>query len=169
MKKTLSVAAALCLGACVYGNPVNNEGFFANSDITKVEWARVGGRGTSCQTNWFFGLIPFGSNSLASAVERGGITKVAYVDTDMVLYLPLLMTRECTNVYGEVGAKRSDSIYRSSSASTGASASTGGASSVKPAVSAASAASKTEVSASAGSAPAASVSASDYDFPVKSE
>ena len=164
MKKTLSVAAALCLGACVYGNPVNNEGFFANSDITKVEWARVGGRGTSCQTNWFFGLIPFGSNSLASAVERGGITKVAYVDTDMVLYLPLLMTRECTNVYGEVGARRSDSIYRNSS--TGASASVGGASSVKPAVSAASVAPKPEVP---GSAPAASVSASDYDFPVKSE
>jgi hypothetical protein len=166
MKKTLSVAVALCLSACVYGNPVNNEGFFANSDITKVEWARVGGKGSSCQTNWFFGLIPFGSNSLASAVERGGITKIAYVDTDSVLYLPLLMTRECTNVYGEVGARRSDSVYRSSGASTSTGASAGGASAVKPAVSAASAASKPEVP---GSAPVASVSASDYDFPVKSE
>lgn len=102
MQKLMSLCAILGLGACVYGNPVNYENFFSQSDITKVDWSKVDGKGSSCQTNWFFGLITAGSNSLASAVERAEISKIAYVDTDTVLYLPLLMTRECTNVYGEL-------------------------------------------------------------------
>jgi hypothetical protein len=100
MTKILKIAGVLSLGACVYGSPVNYEKFYANSDITKVDWSKADGKGSSCQTNWLFGLLPAGSNSLASAVRSAGISKIAYVDTETVLYLPLLMTRECTNVYG---------------------------------------------------------------------
>ena len=113
MNKIIGSGALVLLGACVYGNPVNHEKFYSTADITKVDWARVDGKGSSCQTNWFFGLIPLGSNSLASAVERAELSKVAYVDTDTVLYLPLLMTRECTNVYGELTpAARSALMYK---------------------------------------------------------
>jgi len=102
MRRLLNLAPVLALAACVHGNPVNNENFFGMADVTKVDWTKVDGRGSSCQTNWFFGLLPTGSNSLASAVERGDIARIAYVDTDTELYLPLLMYRDCTNVYGEL-------------------------------------------------------------------
>ena len=115
MKKILSITSVLTLGACIYNNPVNNEKFFSNADITKVDWSRVDGKGSSCQTNWFFGLIPFGDNSVASAVQIAEVSKVAYVSTDVVLYLPLLMTRECTNVWGELtpSARASMAYYKS--------------------------------------------------------
>jgi hypothetical protein len=102
MKKIMLLGAVTALSACVYRSPVNYERFYSNADITKVDWSKVDGKGSSCQTNWFFGLLPAGNNSLSSAVERGEIAKISYVDTDTVLYLPLLMTRDCTNVYGEL-------------------------------------------------------------------
>ena len=102
MDKFLGLTLALALGACVYGSSPNSEGFYGNADITKVNWSKVDGKGTSCQTNWFLGLFPVGSNSVATAVDRGDIAKIAYVETDTVLYLPILMFRNCTNVYGEL-------------------------------------------------------------------
>ena len=112
MKKILTITSVLALGACVYNNPVNNEKFFSHADITKVDWTKVDGKGSACQTNWFFGLMPFGDNSVASAVRRAEISKVAYVSTDTVLYLPLLMTRNCTNVWGELTpAARSNAAF----------------------------------------------------------
>ena len=102
MKKLLSMFMTLALGACVYGGAVNNEGFYGNTDITKIDWTKVDGKGSSCQTNWFFGLMPFGNKSVASAVESADLARVWYVDTETVLYWPLLMARDCTNVYGEL-------------------------------------------------------------------
>jgi hypothetical protein len=102
MKKILSLGMILGLGACVYGNPVNYEKFYGNTDITKIDWSKVDGQGSACQTNWFFGLLPLGDNSVPAAIESAEIAKVAYIDTDTSLYLPLLMTRECTNVWGEL-------------------------------------------------------------------
>ena len=102
MKKLAKIIPLLMLGACVYGSPVNYEKFYGNSDITKVDWSRVDGRGSACQTNWFFGLLPFGDNSVPTAIERAELAKVSYIDTDTVFYLPLLMTRDCTNVWGEL-------------------------------------------------------------------
>jgi hypothetical protein len=57
--------------------------------------------------------LPFGDNSVASAVQIAEISKIAYVSTDTVLYLPLLMTRECTNVWGELtpSARRSQALF----------------------------------------------------------
>jgi len=148
MKKILKIVPVLALGACIYNNPVNNEKFFSNADITKVDWSKVDGKGSSCQTNWFFGLVPFGDNSVASAVQIAEISKIAYVSTDVVLYLPLLMTRECTNVWGELtpSARSSLAMFdnfederpRPAPRSTPARA----------------------------AAPAASEARSDYDFPV---
>lgn len=98
MKKTLSVLSAVALGACVYGTPVNNEGFYSEMDLTTVDWTAINKSGSSCQTN-LFGIIPFGDNSLPTAVKSAKIEKLAYVDTDYALYFPLL-SRECTNVWG---------------------------------------------------------------------
>jgi hypothetical protein len=102
IKKISGLAAIAALGACTYGNPVNYENFYGKSDVSKIDWTKVDGKGSSCQTNWFFGLLPFGDNSVASAVESAEIAKISYVDTDTTLYLPLLMFRECTNVWGEL-------------------------------------------------------------------
>ena len=179
MKKCLRAAAALCLGGCVYGTPVNNEGFYSNADITKVDWSRVDGKGSSCQTNWLFGLIPAGDNSLASAVARGDIAKIAYVDTDWVLYLPLLMSRDCTNVYGELtpiartalsyrNAERNKTVSPNPASSissvSAAPASMTSASATPSATPSAKAASKSATSTKPGSV---SESVSDYDFPAQ--
>ena len=59
----------LALGACTYGTPVNNEGFYTDTDVTNVDWSAVNRTGSSCQTN-LFGLIPFGDNSVPAAVTR---------------------------------------------------------------------------------------------------
>ncbi|MDR2770015.1 MAG: hypothetical protein LBB08_01035 [Rickettsiales bacterium] len=117
MKKIWLMLAA-ALGACTYNKEVNFERFYGNADITKVDWSKVDGRGSSCQTNWLFGLLPAGNNSVASAVESAELSKVAFVNTDWTLYLPLLMTRECTNVWGELTpsarkARSHDSFYES--------------------------------------------------------
>jgi hypothetical protein len=153
MKRVLILPAAACLGACVYGNPVNNERLYANADITKVDWSRIDGKGSSCQTNWFFGLMPVGSNSLASAVERGELARVSYVDTDTVLYAPLLMTRECTNAYGELTpAARAAMAHYGPSGGAKTPAVQKPAAAVKPAP-----------------VPAVSESASDYNFPGQPE
>jgi TRL-like protein family len=113
MKKIIQLSAILMLGACVYGNPINYEKFYTNADITKVDWTKVDGQGSSCQTNWFFGLLPFGDNSVAVAVENAEIARISYIDTDSVLYLPLLMSRECTNVWGELTPEaRAAEAYR---------------------------------------------------------
>ena len=98
MKKSLLILSALSLGACVYGTPVNQEGFYTEMDLTTVDWASVNKSGSSCQTNLFF-FIPFGDNSVPTAVKDAKIEKLAYVDTDYTLYFPI-MSRECTNVWG---------------------------------------------------------------------
>ena len=98
MKKTVSLLSVLALGACVYGTPVNNEGFYGEMDITNVDWSEVNASGSSCQTNWLF-FIPAGDNSVPAAVKNAKIKKLSYVDTDYALYFPLL-SRECTNVWG---------------------------------------------------------------------
>ena len=98
MKKTVSLLSVLALGACVYGTPVNNEGFYTEMDLTTVDWSEVNKSGSSCQTNLFF-IIPFGDNSVPSAIKSAKIKKVSYIDTDYALYFPLL-SRECTNVWG---------------------------------------------------------------------
>ncbi|MCL2369206.1 MAG: TRL-like family protein [Alphaproteobacteria bacterium] len=101
MKKT-SLLFALCsllfLTACMYGNHPNSERFFANADITQVDWTEVNARGSACQWNWF-GLIPTGSNSLPRAVENADIARLAFVDTDTIVFFPLFIA-ECTNVWG---------------------------------------------------------------------
>lgn len=99
MKKSISLISLLALGACVYGTPVNNEGFYTEMDLTSVDWSTVNKSGSSCQTNLFF-LIPFGDNSLPAAVKSAKIEKLSYVDTDYELYFPI-MSRECTNVWGK--------------------------------------------------------------------
>ena len=95
---SLSILSALALGACVYGTPVNNEGFYSEMKLSDVDWAAINKQGSSCQTN-LFGIIPFGDNSLATAVKDARIEKLSYVDTDYALYFPIL-SRECTNVWG---------------------------------------------------------------------
>ena len=97
MKKLLGVISLVALGACTYGNPVNNEQFFSESDITAVDWTRVNATGMACQTNVLY-MIPFGDNSLPAAVENGNLSHVAYVDTDTTVYP--FFSRECTNVWG---------------------------------------------------------------------
>ena len=99
MKRFIALSAAAALGACVYGNPANYERYFGNADIGKIDWTKVNAKGSSCQTNWL-GFIPAGNMSVPSAVKRGNLAKVAYVDTDTVVVFPILV-RECTNVYGE--------------------------------------------------------------------
>ena len=69
MKKTVSLLSVLALGACVYGTPVNNEGFYSEMDITTVDWSAVNRSGHSCQTNLFF-IIPFGDNSVPAEVKK---------------------------------------------------------------------------------------------------
>ena len=101
MKNTFKLIFTLMLGACVYSNPVNYEKLYS-TDLNKIDWSKVDGEGSSCQTNWFFGLIPFGDNSVASAVANAEISKIAYVDTDTVIYIPGIMYRDCTNVWGEL-------------------------------------------------------------------
>ena len=98
MKKTVSLLSVLALGACVYGTPVNNEGFYSEMDITTVDWSAVNRSGHSCQTNLFF-IIPFGDNSVPTAVKKSKIKKLSYVDTDYAVYFPFL-SRDCTNVWG---------------------------------------------------------------------
>lgn len=98
MKKFLSLASIIALAACTYGNPVNNEKFFSESDITKVDWTQVNASSYACQTNVLY-FIPFGDNSLPAAVEKGNIAHVSYVDTDTTVYP--LVSRECTNVWGQ--------------------------------------------------------------------
>lgn len=98
MKKITSLLSVLALGACVYGTPVNNEGFYTEMDLSNVDWSQVNRKGYTCQTNWFF-IIPFGDNSVPTAIKSAKVKKVAYIDTDYALYFPLF-SRECTNVWG---------------------------------------------------------------------
>ena len=98
MKKSISLLSVLALGACVYGTPINNEGFYTEMDLATIDWSAVNKSGHACQTN-LFGLIPFGDNSLPTAVKNAKIEKLAYVDTDYALYFPIL-SRDCTNVWG---------------------------------------------------------------------
>lgn len=97
MKKLLAITSVIALGACTYGNPVNNEKFFMNADITSVDWSKVNASADSCQTNILY-MIPFGDNSVPAAVEEAKIKQIAYIDTDTRLYP--LVSRECTNVWG---------------------------------------------------------------------
>ena len=98
MKKTISVLSVLALGACVYGNPVNNEGLYTEMDLNAVDWTAINKTGRACQTN-IFGLIPVGDKSVPTAVKNGRIQHLSYIDTDYELYFPI-MSRECTNVWG---------------------------------------------------------------------
>ena len=99
MKKTISILSVLALGACVYGTPVNNEGLYTEMDLTTVDWTAVNKHGRACQTN-LFGVIPFGDKSVPTAVRNGKIQYLSYVDTDSVMYFPLILSKECTNAWG---------------------------------------------------------------------
>lgn len=98
MKKALALVSVIALAACTYGNPVNNEQFFKEADITAVDWSKVNADGYACQTNILY-FIPVGDNSLPRAVNDAKVKKIAYVDTDTTVYP--LFSRECTNVWGE--------------------------------------------------------------------
>ena len=98
MKKTISILVALMLCACVYKDPLDNGGFYSETDLATVDWSTVNKSGRACQTS-LFGIIPFGDNSVPKAVEKAKIQKLVYVDTDYILYFPIL-SRSCTNVWG---------------------------------------------------------------------
>ena len=98
MNKILLGLSVLALCACTYNSPVNNEGFYTEMDLSTVNWSAVNRSGSACQTN-LFGLIPFGDNSVPTAVKNARIEKLLYADTDYTLYFPIL-SRECTNVWG---------------------------------------------------------------------
>ena len=107
MRKILNLLPIVFLGACVYNNAPNAERFYVGADINAVDWTRVNAKGRACETMWLWS-IPVGDNSVATAVENGQIARIAYIDSDTMLALPLPMVRRCTNVYGEgiLGSRR---------------------------------------------------------------
>ncbi|MDR0803685.1 MAG: TRL-like family protein [Rickettsiales bacterium] len=105
MKNALKILAILGLGACTYGGTANQEKFFTEADITKVDWSTVNANGYACQTNLLY-ILPVGDKSLPNAVEDGNITKIAYIDTDSTIYP--FFSRDCTNVWGAGSLKPAD-------------------------------------------------------------